>query len=123
MERSRRGLIFTFAFSKEMLMKTILPALTSAALLALAGPALAGKSTPQEREVTKQLNLEQAQQAKNTTQQIAAAIPSVKTQSQSAPAAAPTTPVESTPAAGQQSQDQAPANPDSAETPAKQPAQ
>jgi len=88
-------------------MKTILPVLTSAALLVLAGPALAGKSTPQEREVTKQLNLEQAQQAKSTTQQIAAATPNANMQSQAAPAAAPSTPVESAPA--EQTQAPAPA--------------
>lgn len=103
-------------------MKTILPALTGAALLALAGPALAGKSTPQEREVTKQLNLEQAQQAKNTTQQIAAATPGANMQNQSAPAAAPTTPVESTPPAGEK-QNQTPANPDTSAGPVNQPAQ
>ena len=83
-------------------MRTILPVLTAAALIALAGPALAGKSTPQEREITKQLNLEQAQQAKNTTQQIAAAAPGANTKSPgAAPEAAATTPIESAPAAGQ----------------------
>src|SRR5262249_51158257 len=104
---------------KEMLMKTILPVLTSAALLVLAGPALAGKSTPQEREVTKQLNLEQAKQDKTTTQQIAAATPKAEanTQSQSAPAAAPSTPVESAPA--EQTQTPAPSDA-SAGTPAPQ---
>ena len=82
-------------------MKTAIPVLTSA-MLALAGPALAGHSTPQEREATRQLNLEAAQQAKNTNQQLAAATTTnTQTQSmptQSAPAAAPTTPVESAPA-------------------------
>src|ERR1044072_4824102 len=93
-----------------MLMKTILPVLTSAALLVLAGPALAGKSTPQEIEATKQLNLEQAQQAKATTQQIAAATPKAdsNTQSQSAPAASPSTAVESAPA--EQAQTPAPSD-------------
>src|SRR6185503_7758034 len=80
------------AFAKEKLMKTILPVLTSAAIVLLAGPALAGQSTPKEIEITKQLNLEQAQQAKNTNQQIAANMPSTNTQAQSAPAAAPSTP-------------------------------
>lgn len=84
-------------------MKTAIPVLTSA-MLALAGPALAGHSTPQEREATRQLNLEAAQQAKNTNQQLAAATTTTNTQTQSmpaqsAPAAAPTTPVESAPAA------------------------
>jgi hypothetical protein len=82
-------------------MKSIIPVLASVALVALAGPALAGKSTPQEREATKQLNLEQAQLAKNTTQQIAAAMPNSSMQAQKAPEAAPTKPVESAPAAEQ----------------------
>ena len=101
-------------------MKTIIPILTSAALFALAGPALAGKSTPKEIETTKQLNLEQAQQAKNSNQQIAAATPNANMPAQSAPAAAPTVPVESAPAADQ---NQSP-NPDSSAGPAaNQPAQ
>jgi hypothetical protein len=83
-------------------MKTVLPALTAAALVIAAGPAFAGKSTPQEREATRQLNIEAAQQAKNTNQQLAAATPVAQTQApqtQSAPIAAPTTPVESAPPA------------------------
>lgn len=84
-------------------MKTAIPVLTSAMLALLAGPALAGHSTPQEREATRQLNLEAAQQAKSTNQQIAAANANANMQTQSAtqsaPAAAPTTPVESAPAA------------------------
>ena len=83
-------------------MKTAIPFLTGAVLALLAGPALAGHSTPQEREATRQLNLEAAQQAKNTNQQIAAANANTNAgtnmQTQSAPAAAPTTPVESAPA-------------------------
>ncbi|HWY65687.1 MAG TPA: hypothetical protein VNX61_10790 [Rhizomicrobium sp.] len=97
-------------------MKTMIIAITSAAFLALGGSAFAGKSTPQEREVTKQLNLEQAQQAKANNQQIASAAPAPSMAPQSAPAAAPTTPVESAPAA-----DQAPAP--AANAPAGQPAQ
>lgn len=82
-------------------MKTILPVLTAAAFALLAGPALAGHSTPKEREATRQLNLEAAQQAKSTNQQMAAANTNTKMQTEAAPAAAPTTPVESSPAAGQ----------------------
>jgi hypothetical protein len=98
-------------------MKTVLPVLTAAAFVLFAGPALAGHSTPKEREATRQLNLEAAQQAKSTNQQIAAANTSTSTQTQTAPGAAPTTPVESSPAAGQiQDQsagaaDNSPANP------------
>lgn len=80
-------------------MKTMIVAMTSAAFLALGGSAFAGQSTPQEREVTKQLNLEQAQQAKTNNQQIASAAPAMAPQS--APAAAPTMPVESAPAPDQ----------------------
>jgi hypothetical protein len=82
-------------------MKTAIPVLTGAIVALLTGPALAGHSTPQEREATRQLNLEAAQQAKNTNQQIAAANTNPQTQSatQSAPAAAPTAPVQSAPAA------------------------
>ena len=82
-------------------MKTIIPAFACAAVLALAGPAFAGKSTPQEREATKQLNLEAAQQAKTTNQQFAAASTNTAMPAQSAPAAAPTAPVESAPATEQ----------------------
>jgi len=79
-------------------------------LALLAVPALAGHSTPQEREATRQLNLETAQQAKSTNQQIAAANTNANMQTQTAPAAAPTAPVESAPAQGQ-NQDQ-PASPE-----------
>jgi hypothetical protein len=89
------------ALPKEMPMKTNIPAFACAALLALAGPAFAGKSTPQEREATKQLNLEAAQQAKNTNQQLAAASTNTTMPTQSAPAAAPSTPVETAPATEQ----------------------
>jgi hypothetical protein len=85
-----------------MSMKTTIPALTGAMLVLLAAPALAGRSTPQEREATRQLNLEAAQQAKSTNQQIASANTNTNTQAakaQSAPEASPTTPVESAPAA------------------------
>jgi len=82
-------------------MKTIIPAFACAAVLALAGPAFAGKSTPQEREATKQLNLEAAQQAKTTNQQLAATSTNTTMPAQSAPAAAPTAPVESAPATEQ----------------------
>lgn len=82
-------------------MKTIIPTLASVALVLFAGPALAGKSTPQEREATRQLNLEEAQKAKTTTEQIAAATPNAKMQTPDSPAAAPTVPVESAPAADQ----------------------
>ena len=77
-------------------MKTMV--LASAALLVLASPALAGESTPQEREATKQLNLEQAQQAKSTTQQIAAAKADTKSQG-AAPEAQATAPIAGAPAA------------------------
>ena len=95
-------------------MKMMIVAMTSAAFLALGGSAFAGQSTPQEREITKQLNLEQAQQAKTNNQQIASAAPAPSMAPQSAPAAAPTTPVESAP-----DQNQAPAG----NAPAGQPAQ
>ena len=88
---------FHAVYSMEMLMETIV--LASAALLALASPALAGKSTPQEREATKQLNLEQAQQAKSTTQQIAAAAKADTKSQGAAPEAQATAPVASAPAA------------------------
>jgi len=85
-------------------MKTTIPALTGAMLVLLAAPALAGHSTPQEREATRQLNLEAAQQAKSTNQQIASANINTNAQApkagaQSAPEASPTTAVESAPAA------------------------
>jgi hypothetical protein len=101
-----------------MSMKIAIPVLTAAAFVLLAGPALAGHSTPKEREATRQLNIQAAQDAKNTNQQIAATNPSMAAQA-TAPAAAPTTPVESS--AGQvQDQpaspaDNSPANPATAQ--------
>lgn len=99
---SRSRFHFHFVYLQETAMKTAIPVLTGAMLALLAGPALAGHSTPQEREATRQLNLEAAQQAKSTNQQIAAANTNTNTsttmQTQSAPAAAPTAPVESAPA-------------------------
>lgn len=96
-------------------MKTVLPVMTAAAFVLLAGPALAGHSTPKEREATRQLNLEATQQAKSTNQQIAAANTNANMQTQSPPAAAPTAPVESAPAQGQNQpaspEDNSPANP------------
>ena len=73
---------------------------TAATLAMLAGPALAvGHSTAKEREITRQLNLEQSRQAQSSNQNSAQQVASANTQEQSAPAAAPTTPVESAPAA------------------------
>jgi len=83
-----------------MSMKTAIPVLTAAAFVLLATTALAGQSTPKEREATRQLNIQAAQEAKNTNQQNAAASASVAAQA-TAPAAAPTAPVESSPAPGQ----------------------
>lgn len=99
-------------------MKPAIPVLTAAAFVLFAGPALAGHSTPQEREATRQLNIQAAQDAKNTNQQIAASSASMAAQA-TAPAAAPTTPVESS--AGQVPEqpaspaDNAPANPATAQ--------
>jgi len=104
-----------------MSMKTTIPVLTAAAFVLLAGPALAGQSTPKEREATRQLNLQAAQEARNANQQFAAANTSMKMQTQTAPAAAPTTPVESTPAAGPiQDQPASPADPANPAAPAQQ---
>ena len=77
-------------------MKTIIAALAGVVLLA--GPAFAARhsSDAKEREITKQLNLEQAQQARSASQPVAA---QMQATAPSTPAAAPTTPVESTPAA------------------------
>ena len=99
-------------------MKTAISVLSAAVFVMLAGPALAGHSTPKEREITRQLNLDAAQQAKasnqNSAQQVAAASPG--TPAQSAPAAAPTTPVESAPAADSANQNRnAEQNPNTAQ--------
>ena len=100
LERSGQRLHFHWeGFLKEISMKIAIPVLTAAAFVLLASPALAGQSTPKEREATRQLNIQAAQEAKNTNQQIAASA-SVAAQA-TAPAAAPTAPVESSPAAGQ----------------------
>ena len=54
-------------------MHTRMIALTGAAVLMLSGPALAGESTPAEKEATRQLNLQAAQNAKpELPQQMAA---------------------------------------------------
>jgi len=82
-------------------MKIAIPVLTAAVFVLFTGPALAGHSTPKEIEATRQLNIQAAQEAKTTNQQIAAANTGAKMQTQTAPSAAPTTPVESSPAAGQ----------------------
>src|SRR5690242_11707298 len=77
-------------------MKITIPVL-AAVLIVPAAPALAGHSTAKEREATRQLNLEQTRLAQASNQnntQVASA-----SQAQSPPAAAPTTPVESAPAA------------------------
>jgi hypothetical protein len=100
-------------------MKTVLPVLTAAAFVLFAGPAFAGHSTPKEREATRQLNLEAAQQAKSTNQQIAAANTDANRQTQSAPA-----PVDSSPAQGQiQDQPASPADNSPANPGANAPAQ
>jgi hypothetical protein len=122
------AVIFIKALSKEMLMKAIIPAMTCAALLAMAGPAFAGKSTPQEREATKQLNLEAAQQAKNTNQQLAAASSSTAMSntampSQSTPAPAPATAAESAPATEQANSAASPAQSPAGNSGVTQPAQ
>ena len=77
-------------------MKPVLPAFAIAMLAALATPALAGHSTPQEREVTRQLNLEAARQAQATNQE-SAATSAVRAQNQAPPSAAPTSPIETAP--------------------------
>src|SRR5262249_51957713 len=92
------GLIsFSVVRPKETSMKRIVAALAGVAWLASPASAAARHSTDaKEREITKQLNLEQAQQAQSAGQ------PAVQMQATapSAPAAAPTTPVESAPADG-----------------------
>ena len=98
-------------------MKIAIPVSAAAALVLLAGPAFAGHSTPKEREATRQLNLEAAQQAKNANPQIASANvgqnvgqnigQSAQTPAENAPIAAPTSPVETAPAA-ERSQDASP---------------
>jgi len=77
-------------------MKTIVAALAGVVLLASPAFAARHSSDAKEREITKQLNLEQAQQARSASQPVAA---QMQATAPSAPAAAPTTPVESAPAA------------------------
>ena len=82
-------------------MKTRTFVLAGASLAILAAPAIAGRSTPAEREATRQLNLEAARQVQNGSQdrssnaQFAVADPSANLPADSPPAAAPTTSVES----------------------------
>jgi hypothetical protein len=89
-------------------MKTRNFAIAGAALLLLATPAIAGQSTAAEREATRQLNLQAAQQAQSSNQastpkpQFADAAANLP--AGSPPAAAPTAQVQSAPIA----------NPDSA---------
>ena len=74
-------------------MKTIVAALAGVVLLASPAFAARHSTDAKEREITKQLNLEQAQSAAQPAAvQMQATAPG-------APAAAPTTPVESAPAA------------------------
>lgn len=54
-------------------MNTRMIAMTGAAFLMLAAPAVAGESTPAEKEATRQLNMQAAQNAKPDTPQMAAA--------------------------------------------------
>ena len=78
-------------------MKSCLRLLAGSLLLTMAAaPALAGHSSPAEREATRQLNLQAAQSAKadNSASQIAAADNASMTPG-SPPAAAPTTPIQS----------------------------
>jgi hypothetical protein len=80
-------------------------AVASLTFAMLAAPAFAGRSTPAEREATRQLNLDAARQAQNSNQnihqssngspQLAVADPSANLPANSPPVAAPTTPVES----------------------------
>ena len=87
-------------------MKTIVAALAGVVLLASPAFAASRSTEAKERDITKQLNLEQAQQAQSANQgnqQVATA----SRPAQSAPDAAPTTPVESAPA-GNADQTQSP---------------
>jgi len=77
-------------------MKTIVAALAGVVLLASPAFAARHSSDAKEREITKQLNLEQAQQARSASKPVAA---QMQATAPSTPAAAPTTPVESTPSA------------------------
>jgi predicted lipid-binding transport protein (Tim44 family) len=77
-------------------MKTIVAALAGVVLLASPAFAASRSTEAKERQITRQLNLEQAQQAQSASQPVAA---QMQATAPSAPAAAPTTPVESAPAA------------------------
>ena len=96
-------------------MKMRICALASVTLAVLAAPALAGRSTPAEREATRQLNLEAARQAQNSNQtlqnapQVTVADPSANLPANSPPAAAPTTPVQTASIANPDSAAAAPA--------------
>ena len=70
-------------------MKTRNAIMTGTALLLLAAPALAGESTPAEKEATRQLNLQAARDAAPSPMQQVAVI-----DASAAPAAAPTMPVQ-----------------------------
>ncbi|HET7083922.1 MAG TPA: hypothetical protein VFI23_04070 [Rhizomicrobium sp.] len=92
-------------------MKIAIPVLAGV-LVVLAGPALAGHSSAKEREVTRQLNLEQARMAQASNQ--GSAQFATANQAQSAPAVAPAAPVESAPVAspaGNAGENQEPAPP------------
>jgi hemolysin activation/secretion protein len=82
-------------------MKTPKLTLAGASLLLLATPALAGHSTPAERETTRQLNLEAARQGQNSNQasapQTQFADATAGQPANSPPAAAPTARIESAP--------------------------
>jgi hypothetical protein len=69
-------------------------AMAGVAIVMLTAPAFAGRSTPAEREATRQLNLEAAQQAQNNNQSAAADL-AANLPAGSPPAAAPTTPIQS----------------------------
>jgi hypothetical protein len=84
-------------------MKTRNFAIAGAALLLLATPAMAGQSTAAEREATRQLNLQAAQQAQSSNQastpQPQFADAAANLPAGSPPAAAPTAQVQSAPIA------------------------
>jgi len=92
-------------------MKIAIPVLTAAAFALFAGPAFAGHSTAKEREVTRQLNIQAAEEARASNQQSASISTNANPQTPAAPAAAPTTPVENAPPADQPAAPADPANP------------
>jgi hypothetical protein len=94
----------SFHILKERpVMKTRNFAIAGAALLLLATPAMAGQSTAAEREATRQLNLQAAQQAQSSNQastpQPQFADAAANLPAGSPPAAAPTAQVQSAPIA------------------------